>query len=392
MIRIAFTLIGGKNWTGGQNYLLNLLRTLSADFSHRVTPVVFVARESADDTTPLFDQVESVEVVKTRLLDHRRRRYSLAQSLLWGRDVAMRELFEQQQIDVVFEAAQFFGWRLGLPAIGWIPDFQHLFLPAMFTTAARWKRELGFRAQLFGGRTIMLSSEDARRACLAHYPASEANTRTVHFAVPAAAEITYAEAREIADQYHLPELFFYLPNQLWKHKNHELVIDALSILRQRQKPVFIAASGGLEDPRNPNVFADLKEKVARLGVEDNIRFLGLIPYAHVTALMRASCGFLNPSLFEGWSTTVEEARAAGVPMLLSDLDVHREQMQEQAVYFDRHSAESLADALAGFQPLDESQRQERIGKAVIDAAKRVRQFGENFTQLAESCVRPANRA
>ena len=43
--------------------------------------------------------------------------------------------------------------------------------------------------------------------------------------------------------------------------------------------------------------------------------------------MCASVALLNPSHFEGWSTTVEEARALGVPMLLSDLDVHLEQAQ-----------------------------------------------------------------
>jgi glycosyltransferase involved in cell wall biosynthesis len=54
---------------------------------------------------------------------------------------------------------------------------------------------------------------------------------------------------------------------------------------------------------------------------------------------------VNPSLSEGWSTNVEEARALGVPMVLSDIAVHREQAAGCAVFFDPDSAGSAADAL-----------------------------------------------
>ena len=77
----------------------------------------------------------------------------------------------------------------------------------------------------------------------------------------------------------------------------------------------------------------------------------------------------------------------GVPMLLSDLDVHREQMGDGALYFNRHSAESLADTLQQFQPLDDAQRQAMIDDARIAAAQRVTRFGEEFIRLAESCIK-----
>ena len=112
----------------------------------------------------------------------------------------------------------------------------------------------------------------------------------------------------------------------------------------------------------------------------------MIPYPHLQALMRASSALINPSLSEGWSTTVEEARAMGVPMLLSNLDVHREQMGDQAIYFDRHSAQSLADELDRFVPPDQPQRLKMMDAARQDATVRVTQFGEAFTRLVEDCV------
>lgn len=386
MIRVAFTLIGGENWTGGYNYLLNLLHVLGQHQRARLTPVLFVGEACADVDVTAFTEIPGVELVRTKLLNLSRRTGSLTQALLLGRDIALQRLFKSHWINVVFESAQFFGWRLGIPAIAWVPDFQHKALPHLFSRSAWWKREIGFRAQVMSGRAIMVSSEDARRACEQHYPSARGHTRTVHFAVPPGSTISYPEARAVADSYGLPEHFFFVPNQFWRHKNHGLLLDALMILRERGRQIVVAASGKQVDPRAPGYFATFQDRLAQGGLQNEFRLLGMIPYPHLASLMRACTAMLNPSLFEGWSTTVEEARAMGTPMVLSDLDVHREQMGEQAVYFDRHSAQSLAEVLDRVVALNEVQRELLADAARIAALRRAEQFAEDFVSLAARCL------
>ena len=390
-MRVAFTLIGGKDWTGGYNYLLNLLHVLGRHQMDRLIPVLFVGEACTEGDIAPFAAIPGVELVRTPLLNASRRTGSLIQAMLLGRDISLQRLFQAHRINVVFESAQFFGWRLGIPAIAWIPDFQHKALPHLFSRSAWWKREIGFRAQVMGGRTIMLSSEDARRACEQHYPSTRGRTRTVHFAVPPGSRIPYSEARAAADSYGLPEHYFFMPNQFWRHKNHGLVLDALMILRERGRQIVVAASGKQVDPRAPDYFAIFQGRLEQGGLQNEFRLLGMIPYPHLASLMRASTAMLNPSLFEGWSTTVEEAKAMGTPMLLSDLDVHREQMGAEAIYFDRHSALSLADALDAFVPLSEMQRELRVD-AVRDAAlQRVERFAQDFVDLVGHCQRVSGR-
>jgi len=72
--------------------------------------------------------------------------------------------------------------------------------------------------------------------------------------------------------------------------------------------------------------------------------------------------------------------------VLSNLDVHREQMGEQAIYFDRNSARSLADALEEFVVLPKLQREQLAGLARDAALENVKQFAEDFADLVESCV------
>ncbi|MER8775718.1 hypothetical protein NKH79_13690 [Mesorhizobium sp. M0977] len=76
----------------------------------------------------------------------------------------------------------------------------------------------------------------------------------------------------------------------------------------------------------------------------HFRHLGLVPYEDVFGLNAASDALINPSLFEGWSTTVEEAKALGTRMLLSDISLHREQAPN-ATFFPVDDAVALASAM-----------------------------------------------
>jgi glycosyltransferase involved in cell wall biosynthesis len=387
MIRIAFTLIGGKSWTGGYNYLLNLVRVVAEHHAGSVMPVLFFGTDVDPVEAAPFSEIRGVEVVMSGWMNQSRKRASLARSLVLGRDLPVQTLFRQHKIDVVFEAAQFYGRKLGIPAIAWIPDFQHLALPHLFSRAAYWKRELGFRAQIAASRTVMLSSEDARQTCEASYPKTAGKTRVVRFAVPRPSSIpATSQARAVADRYELPERYFFMPNQFWQHKNHKLVVQALELLNRRGQNIVVAASGKQMDPRLPAHFKNIQTSISESGVGENFRLLGLIPYEDLVPLMLASVALLNPSLFEGWSTTVEEARALNVPMLLSDLDVHREQADGIARFFDRHDPASLADALQSAQEAAVG------GEAIVphapatDHSLTVKRFADEFLALAQHVV------
>jgi len=250
-----------------------------------------------------------------------------------------------KRIDVVFENGRFLGWRLPFPAIEWFPDFQHGRLPQLFSPAARWRREIGFRAQIMSGRHIILSSKSAFADLRKYYPRMTNDVSVVRFATQPEPKSLTADPAAILAEYDLPQAYFYLPNQFWRHKNHQIVIDALAILKERGRDVVVAASGIPKDLREADYFDNVMRQVKARGLEMNFRYLGIIPLAHVYALLRASVALINPSRFEGWSTTVEEAKSFDVPLILSAIDVHRDQAGENAHYFDPDDPSALADEL-----------------------------------------------
>ena len=164
------------------------------------------------------------------------------------------------------------------------------------------------------------------------------------------------------------------------------MIEALRILRQQGYNTVVAASGRAEDYRHPEHFAGLQALVSAYGLTHNFRFLGIVPRPHVFALMRAVYALINPSLSEGWSTPVEEAKSLGVPMLLSDLRVHREQAGDCADFFDPKAAGQLASLMARHQDFPAPSRRDREKEAIAASQNRVKQFALDFSVTVERAV------
>lgn len=385
-MRVAFTLIDSSKWTGGYNYLLNLFRTMRKYQSVRIRPVLFCGEDTAEGDLQPFYAMDGLDVVRTPVFNAREKQRRIILSLLLGKDSAALRVFQKHQIDVVFENATFYGWNFPLPIIAWMPDFQHRNMQEQFGFVAYWRRELGFRAQVASDRILMVSSEDARKDCELFYPRAINNTTVVRFATPISAKMIENDPVGTVQEYRLPSQFFYLPNQFWKHKNHCVVIEALGLLKQQGCELVVAVSGNQKDPRHPEYLAELNARIKSLGLYNNFRMLGLIPRRHVISLMRTCTALINPSYFEGWSSTVEEARTLGVSLLLSDIGVHREQMEDNATYFPPDNAAVLAEKLKKIA-LEVPVSSVGIDKSIYINDDNVRRFACDFVAVAEQAIR-----
>jgi glycosyltransferase involved in cell wall biosynthesis len=345
---------------------------------HRYRPgeleaVVFAGLSDDDNDLSTFAQIPGVEVIKRRAFE--RDHSGLTSAVFAGIDYPAAAAFQEAGVDVVFEHARFFGWRLPFPVVAWFPDLQHRSLPHLFSRAAWWRREIGFRAQLASGRFVILSSDSALSDCRRFYSRARNQMSVVKFASRPTDNLLAANPDEIVRFYNLPDRYFYLPNQFWRHKNHQLVLDALTILIGRGIKPVVAVSGGPDDP--PTYFGSITQEVEKRGLQENFRYLGMIPLAHVYALLRSCRALINPSRFEGWSTTVEEAKSFGVPMIISNLDVHIEQTNGAESYFDVNDAEALARHLAEAAAKSEPLQPRELGPSVEG---RVAKFAADFTE------------
>ena len=129
-------------------------------------------------------------------------------------------------------------------------------------------------------------------------------------------------------------------------RNFEMLFRGLSILRAMlpEKNPKLLLTTRLRSAENPGDFRaePAAALVRELGLSEHVVEMGAIPYRHLHHLYRACNLYVTPSYAETFAHPVVEAMACGVPVVASDLAVHREVAGDAAVYFPRFSPEILA--------------------------------------------------
>jgi len=385
-MRIGFALNEPSAWLGGASYYYNLFSALKLVHVPRERRLIgFFSKGDTlhQDLRNEFD--ETCETDEGGLAGKAWRRISLSFSSnerwAWLTPESSTSRAARRMVaDVVFFKHDPLA-NFRVPSVCWFPDFQYLHLPQMFPpeVLADYKNMAVNMAR--NATRVMLSSQSVLNDFKALLPDYVHKVRVVPFAAWIGESIFREDPRPALLKYHLPEDFFYLPNQFWLHKNHRLVLDALELALKSNPRITIVSSGALNDFRNPLYPSEFVAEVSRRGMRDQFILLGMIPRGDVYALARLSLAVVQPSLFEGWNSSIEEAKSLGKRVIASDLDVHREQNAAGSVFFNPHRAEELASILIqvhqesapGPDPVAEASAQEGMkeraflfGKAFMD--------------------------
>lgn len=382
---VAFASIESGRWTAGSHYLQNLFAAIrSLDANEQVEIVLLApATDMPEGFKPYVDRVLVTADLQIwpgfweRQWNRIERRLGIEPE---PRSV-LSAFLRDQGVDVLFSNTEY-GPRFDVPLLSWIPDFQHRHLPEMFSLTELESRDQLFLRIIKHSSRVILSSQNALQDLRAFAPDSVQKAKVLPFVAQIPSRVYDSDPEWVCDKYHLPKRFFYLPNQFWKHKNHGVVIQALSSIKERRPEVVVVCTGNTNESRHPLYFAQLMAQIAERGLRNHLIILGLVPHDDTFALMRQSLAVLQPSLFEGWSTTVEEAKSLGKSLLLSNLDVHREQDPANAIYFDPRNPAALAESIERiFAQIQPGPDLELEASARARLFARTKQLGQAFRRV-----------
>jgi glycosyltransferase involved in cell wall biosynthesis len=333
-LRIALIMQGGRDWIGGVEYIKNIILALDA------LPSAY-------------------------------------------RSAFRVYLIDTQSFDFVYPYVDHRSRRRPYRSAAWIYDFQHKYLPHLFSTKEIEKRDKIFAHIAKYADTVVLNSRDVEADFHKFFPESRQKSRVVPYKICFPSSIFESIPQKTQEKYHLPDKFFLISNQFWQHKNHMLVFEALKLLGNDSIHPSVVCTGHVYDSRQPEYSDRVLRGIHALGLGKQVFLLGLIPKSDQIHLMRRALAVIQPSLFESWNIGVEEARALGKPMVLSDLPSHLEQSPPDSVFFERTSCEKLAGILADWwhhlSPGPDLDR-ERVARGA--APNSVRDFGRRFLRLA----------
>ena len=87
------------------------------------------------------------------------------------------------------------------------------------------------------------------------------------------------------------------------------------------------------------------KKIEDYKLKKFVLYKGVLNYKNLINLIFHSEIIVNPSYFEGWSTVVEEAKILNKKIILSNIDVHKEQNPKYSYYFDPNNPKELSQKI-----------------------------------------------
>ena len=356
-----------RSWAGGVIYIINLVSALlTLDDEIKPKIIIFFSPKAP---------IEDIEAINYPFIEYVKVKdgYNFIQRFI---NFILIKYFNSSIISATLPHVCYPYWKMmpvGPKPIYWIADFQERYLPAMFSQSEVSQRKQNQCLISKKNAVVVFSSNDARNDYENFYPNHKNELKLLQFAsiLPKHDNLNI---QELLTEFDLSTKYYFSPNQFWKHKNHLVILKAINILKDKNLEFIVAFSGSENDRRNQNYFNELKEYVATNGLEKWVKFLGFIDRKKQLCLMNHSIGIIQPSLFEGWSTVVEDAKALSQFILLSDLRVHREQINQNCDFFDP------------FEPIQLSKLMELyVGsppkRLNIDYQQNVKSFANEFLKI-----------
>jgi len=189
-----------------------------------------------------------------------------------------------------------------------IPDMQHEYYPDFFSREELAARRRAFAFALSRGGAIGTMTEFSR-ATVVENPWTQCGDV---FLMPAALpkQLRSQEKRaSLPEQVRIFDRFFYMPANLWGHKNHRRLFEAFRLSLPNLPP-----KTGLVLTGNPSGYDEIVKGYEKLP----ILHLGFIPSEQVAALYCEAAALVYFSLFEGFGMPLLEAFHYGTAVLCSN--------------------------------------------------------------------------
>lgn len=341
--RIGIIYRMNKGWMGGTYYILNLIAALNT-LPDEEKPCIVVLCKKED-----FDYVREYSGYPYLEYGGRLRRSFIVSVLnrlfhvIIGKR-PFRHPAKKINVSLCFPFPIHYNTG-GYVPLAWIPDFQEKHNPCFFSRKEIVNRDTAIKTAVESGVPILFSSRNALDDFNRFYAGAKNRTFVMRFAVTLP-DRDVANDEETLAKYKADEFpYLFCANQFWQHKNHLNLFKAVKELKDRGMRMRLYCSGNTKDYRTPDYFPMLQRYIKDNGLEDYIDILGFMDRGEQLCMMAHSRAIVQPSLFEGWSTVVEDAKALHKHVILSDIPLHREQLKDNVSFFSPDKPEELADRM-----------------------------------------------
>ena len=382
--------VGDAAWQGGIQYINNILNALNV--AGRSRPLeVHLFKHSAQH----FPDLEKFKQIKVVIHDTEKvygpwsfsnRLKWFAQRKLAGRiNPRIENVLQRIGVDYVFPST-LSDCNKKLNVGSWIADFQYHHFPVGANASITSSAHKTISTIAAKANKVILSSRFCENDCLTLFPETAGKTHVMPFAVFMDEQhLKFTAFDSIRDKYSLPDRFLMVANLFAPTKNHKTLFEALGILKREGRVVPLVCTGNIVDYAKQEFANEILQQLTEYKIRDQVSLLGLIPRADQVALYRMAVALVQPSINEGWSTSVEEAKVLGKNLILSNIEVHLEQYPGNPYFFEALDARSLSDTIKKVWNGNQQTKFPEIERerAAFNAyQENVKEFGKRFLEIA----------
>ena len=320
------------HYLGGKYYLSSIISSLSQLSMARI--VVLTGRESIYDDF-VTNLPQSVEVFRLAYFDETGfDRLFFRLFRFFGFPCIFRALADKYSIDT-FSHSEAPNCKKGLyETINWIPDLQFVELPENFSILQRLRSFLRVISLIRQSKIILFSSLHSKSIAIKYFSRFSNTIELKSFVLNFTPNLHFDSSAYTSEhddlQKPLPDKYLFMPNQFWTHKNHYVALEGFAKFVKDYPNFFLILTGNPRDFRNQNYASSLERKLRDGFFGPNVLYLGVLGRSQYYRILENCSVLVNPSLYEGWSTTVEEGIFLQKCILVSNIGVHREQVKNYA--------------------------------------------------------------
>lgn len=327
-MRIAIGALAGPIG-GPRTYAYHLVEQL-AQIDHEHEYVVLT------DHPDYFARIDGVRAVSIRLP---------TRSLVpWWDYVAVPAALRRERADLYHNTRPAIPWRCPCPALMTIHDMALFVFPETFTLRQRLYLRWSTRSSARRARMILTVSQHSRTDIISLLLVPPERVRAVYNGVTEEFRVIPDRTvlERFRERYRMTTPVLLSLGTIQPRKNVDVIIQAFARLKRGtgipHRLYIVGRKGWLAE--------GLEELAGRLGVHDDVVFVGAAPDEDLPLFYNVADVFINPSSYEGFGLTLLEAMACGVPVVTSEVSSIPEVVGDAALTVSPRDVEGVADAVS----------------------------------------------
>lgn len=266
----------------------------------------------------------------------------------------------------IFPSQDLFSYTIDIPSIGTIHDLMHRYetqFEELSKNGEYNSREFHYSNMVRYAKGVIVDSNIGKIQVQESYDVVESKVHVLPFTAPG-----YIFSRQTPNdfdkKYELPSKFIFYPAQFWHHKNHEGLVRALALSKQKNPNIKLVLVGSKK-----NAYDHVVRLVEVLGLSGAVHFMGYVPDSYMPEFYRRARAVVMPSFCGPTNIPPLEAFATNCPLAVSNVYGMPDQVGDAALLFDPRSIADIANVL------DKLWQDDQLCKMLI---KKGRQRSEMF--------------